>query len=145
MYHYDGLLFQIVYPGLALLGLSIIFLILIFVFKGKFKGRQKQLIAYNIVAILFSLFCIIKVGSSILSPEVNTYTGEFSSSYRASRISPYTHEYRFGPENDQKYFYIDNFSKDNFLEDFEVGEKYTIYYKKGLTVDIIIAVEKVEP
>ncbi|MBQ4546954.1 MAG: hypothetical protein IJA17_07335 [Oscillospiraceae bacterium] len=92
MYCFDGLYYQLISPGLIFL-LGAVFLFYITRNTGKSSNeegekKRKALHVISVLAIVFFLFVIGKVGYSIINPTVNTYTGQFDTSYRDSRSAP---------------------------------------------------------
>ena len=97
--------------------------------------------------IAFAIGMSLIYASRIVFPDVSSYTGEFIESHRNSRVAPplpVTSEYVFwNGEGKRQVFYLDVFSKKEiFPSEFEVHQKYTIYYDEF--TNVIIKVEAIE-
>ena len=153
MYCFDGLYYQLISPGLIFL-LGAVFLFYITRNTGKSsneEGEKKRKILHviSVLAIVFFLFVIGKVGYSIINPTVNTYTGQFDTSYRDSRSAPplpFTYSYTFKDGKEAQSFNIDQFSvKKIYPEEFRKGKWYTVYSVKGASGQVIVRIEEGKP
>ena len=108
------------------------------------KKRDKKGVLAGSLAILVSLFMIIRYGSAVISPEIQTYEGYFLRQNSVSRVAPFTKEYVFlDPDDPDPGFYLDTFSKKEiFPQEFDEETLYRIYYEESTKV--IVRVEKVE-
>lgn len=145
----DGLLYQIISPGIIMIIIGIGSIVLGKKFSYKMTEKQlKREIFLSFCSILCGVYAVIVVAVSIFSPGYETYQGEFVEWYRDSRVAPplpFTGRYRFTDGESVDSFCLDTFSKKNiYPENFEVGKEYIIYYKKGIASDVIVYVEEVE-
>lgn len=142
MYNFSGIVYRIWASDGIILLLGCFNLLLTLLKDGRFQLKKCALFLV-IIAIGLGL-CLFHV-SRIYSPQVSSYTGEFISSYRDSRVAPplpCTYGYRFGDgKGYKKVVYLDAFSKKKIAPDeFVVGQEYTVYYDEFTR--IIVMVEK---
>lgn len=144
----DGLLYDLK-PRILLIIIAIILLILRQIFLKKLDDKiKKQSLAIIILGFLFGVYATTTVAISIVSPDYETYSGEYVAWHRDSRASyPFglSNSYQFTDGETTRSFNIDAQSKKTvYPREFIVGEEYIIYYKEGFTRDIIVKVEEVE-
>ena len=145
MYDFSGILYRIYATDSILLLLGIVLLILNKLIYKRWFPKKKDW--YIVLILLVALSYMIWHTSIIISPNVESFTGEFVKKKRDSRPAPplpYTSCYTFSyPETpDRKRgFYIDSFSsKKIFPEKLEVGKTYTIHYDKSTKVIVRVDV-----
>ena len=145
MYDLSGILYRIYTTDSILLFLGVINIVLNKLLYKKWLPSKKHWVL--ILMIIVALGSMLWHMCVFISPNVETFTGEFVKSYRDSSIAPplpFTYEYLFSyPENPNKKrgFYIDSFSsKKIFPEKLEVGKTYTIHYDKSTKVIVRVDV-----
>ena len=142
MYNFSGLFYRIwAECGIILLAGIICTLIE----KPWVKGFKLNN-CIGIITIALSIFLFIECSYAINAKDISTYTGEFVSTNRNSRVAPplpFTDQYVFwNGEGKKKVVYLDIFSKKEiYPHDFEVGQNYTVYYDEHL--DIIVKIEEI--
>jgi hypothetical protein len=144
MYNFSGIIYRLWAVDGILFLLGIICILIEKPWSENFKFKK---IIIGLVIIAFSISVATVHIVKIVSPDVSSYTGEFVSSNRNSRVAPplpLTIEYRFwNGEGKKQCFYLDAFSKKElFPIDFEKGEEYTIYYDDF--TNVIVKVEVLE-
>ena len=100
----------------------------------------------GIIAIALSVILFTGYSYAIKAKDISSYTGEFISTNRNSRVAPplpFTDQYVFwNGEGKKKVVYLDVFSKKKiYSHDFKVGQNYTVYYDEHF--NIIVKIEKV--
>lgn len=141
MYNFSGIWFRIWGVCGAILLLGVVCILLEKPWSNTFKLRDCKI---GLICIVIALLFGVGYFKSILSPDVSSYTGEFMSANRNSRVAPplpVTFQYAFWNGDEQKLvFYLDAFSKKEiFPYEFEQGKEYTIYYDSR--TNIIVKVE----
>ena len=144
MYNFSGVLYRIWgVCGIVLL-LGIVLVLLEKPWAKDFKLKKCRL---GIFIIAFAICLSLAYTSRILFPNVSSYTGEFVSYNRNSRVAPplpLTNEYVFwSGEGTKKVFYLDVLSKKEiFPSEFENNQIYTIYF--DTFTKVIVKVELLE-
>ena len=144
MYNFSGVFFRIWGVCGIILLLGIVCLVFEKPWSAGFKIRNCKT---AVVLIVFALFMSAVYATRVIFPDVSSYTGEFVSTNRNSRVAPplpVTNEYVFrrGIEK-KKVFYLDVFSKKEiFPYKFETGQKYRIFYDEF--TNVIVRVEIIE-
>ena len=132
MYNFSGVIFRIWGVCGAVLLLGVMCILLEKPWSNSFKIQDCKI---GLILVAFAVCLGSVYASRILFPDVSSYTGEFISTNRNSRVAPplpVTSEYVFwNGEGQKKVFYLDAFSKKEiFPHDFVNGQKYTIFFDK---------------
>ena len=144
MYNFSGILYRIWGVCGVILILGVVCVLFEKPWAKNVKIRDYKL---GLIMIAFAIGMSLIYASRIVFPDVSSYTGEFIESHRNSRVAPplpVTSEYVFwNGEGKRQVFYLDVFSKKEiFPSEFEVHQKYTIYYDEF--TNVIIKVEAIE-
>lgn len=143
MFNYSGLIYRI--WGVAGI-IAVVGLIGILTARPWRKKFKISTIIIDLVFIAFAICLGLAYYSSILFPNISSYTGEFITMNRNSRVAPplpVTYEYIFWDgEGIKPKFYLDTFSKNKIYPyEFEVGKKYTVYFDEFTSIIVRIEVE----
>ena len=139
MYDYSGVIYRVFAgSGWAVL-LGGVYLLLQKPWSRNFAIKR------HIGLIILLILCLCILGSeikAIVSPNIESYTGEFIDSHNDSRVVPFTFEYVFwNGEGKRAVFHLDSFSKKKiFPLDFIEGEHYTVWYEKSSKVIVKVDV-----
>ena len=144
MYNFSGIIYRI----WGVCGIVLILGIVCILFKRpwekNFKLKKCKLeLGIIVFAICMSLVYI----SRVAFPNISSYTGEFVSTNRNSRVAPplpLTSEYVFwNGEGKKQVFYLDTLSKKEIIPyELETGKEYIIYFDDF--TNVIVKIEAIE-
>lgn len=149
-YDFSGMYYRLFCPSMIVIFGGILCLLIAFEGKKDRKGKKvvnRKNVWFSISSICFGLLVAGYYGYRIQLQDVKSFTGEYVSERMNTREAPplpLTVEYTFeDSQGKERSFFLDVFSKKRiWMEDFEEGQEYVIYY--DARARIIVAIEEVE-